>query len=212
MPLPERPILVAATPYDGLRASQAAGAIGRGLERAGLMPPDLCPVSAGGPGTIEALLPRLGGETCDGFALVDDGGTAIVESAADVPAAAAAGAQVIVLAAPGDAPEPPGVKLVRADAAFVLDELEFDARMRAARAVVAATGRLDEQALHGPVFEIGTRARQAGVPLHAIVGRDALDPFAKRIIDVQRVLEAATPEEIEAAAEALGRELAEGLA
>ena len=39
-----------------------AGAIGRGLERAGLMPPDLCPVADGGEGTMDALLPRLGGE------------------------------------------------------------------------------------------------------------------------------------------------------
>ena len=43
--------------------------------------PELCPLSGGGAGTIEALLPALGGETGDGFALVEDGGTAIVELA-----------------------------------------------------------------------------------------------------------------------------------
>jgi glycerate kinase len=86
-------------------------------------------------------------------------------------------------------------------------------RMRAARAVVTGEGKLDEQTLEGKlVGEIGTRARQAGVPLHAIVGTDALDPFGKRIIDLQRTLEATTLEQLEAAGETLGRELAEGLA
>ena len=43
--------------------------------------------------------------------------------------------------------------------------------MRASRAVVTGEGKLDEQTLEGKlVGEIGTRARQAGVPLHAIVG------------------------------------------
>ena len=58
--------------------------------------------------------------------------------------------------------------------------------------------------------EIGTRTRQAGVPLHAIVGTDALDQFGKRMIDLQVVTEATTLEEIEQAGEALGRRLATG--
>jgi glycerate kinase len=95
----------------------------------------------------------------------------------------------------------------------VLDALDFDARMRAARAVVTGEGKLDEQTLQGKlVGEIGTRARQAGVPLHAIVGTDRLDPFGKRIIDLMRVFEATDVAELEAAGETLGRELAEGLA
>jgi glycerate kinase len=98
-------------------------------------------------------------------------------------------------------------------APWVLDALDFDRRMRAARAVVTGEGKLDEQTLEGKlVGEIGTRARQAGVPLHAIVGVDALDPFGKRIIDLQRTLVATTIAELEAAGEALGRELAEGRA
>ncbi len=98
-------------------------------------------------------------------------------------------------------------------APWVLDALDFDTRMRASRAVVTGEGALDEQTLQGKlVGEIGTRARQAGVPLHAIVGTDRLDPFGKRMIDLMRVLEATTLEEMEAAGEALGRELAEGLA
>src|SRR5688500_20081740 len=93
--LPERPVLVAPDSFKGtFRAAEVAGAIGRGLERAGLMPPALCPVADGGEGTIEALLPRLGGEVVGApahdplgrelrgsFALVEDGGTAIVETA-----------------------------------------------------------------------------------------------------------------------------------
>ena len=56
-------------------------------------------------------------------------------------------------------------------AAFVLDALDFDARMRAARAVIVGEGRIDAQTLQGKTAgEIATRARQAGVPCHAIVG------------------------------------------
>ena len=54
--------------------------------------------------------------------------------------------------------------------------------------------------------------RQAGVPLHAIVGTDRLDAFGKRMIDLMRVFEATDAGELEAAGETLGRELAEGLA
>jgi glycerate kinase len=335
MPVPERPVLVAPDSFKGtFSAPQVAGAIGRGLERAGLMPPDLCPVADGGEGTLDALLPQLGGELVAvevqdplgrgiraGFGLVEDGGTAIVEMASAsglglvaeeerdawaastygtgqlIAAAAEAGAQVILVAVGGsatsdggagaleaiadhgglrgaqivvltdvrtvfeDAPkvfgpqkgadpdmvvrlrerldelaatlprDPRGVPMTGAagglsgglwaahgaklepGAPFVLDALDFDARMRASRAVVTGEGKLDEQTLEGKlVGEIGTRARQAGVPLHAIVGTDALDPFGKRIIDLQRTIEATTPAELEAAGETLGRELAEGRA
>ena len=335
MAVPERPVLVAPDSFKGtFSAPQVAGAIGRGLERAGLMPPDLCPVADGGEGTLDALLPQLGGELVAvevqdplgrdiraGFGLVEGGGTAIVEMAAAsglglvaederdawaastygtgqlIAAAAEAGAEVILVAVGGsattdggagaleaiadggglrdarivvltdvrtvfeDAPkvfgpqkgadpdmvvrlrerleqlattlprDPRGVPMTGAagglsgglwaahgaklepGAPFVLDALDFDARMRASRAVVTGEGKLDEQTLEGKlVGEIGTRARQAGVPLHAIVGTDALDGFGKRIIDLQRTLEATTLEELEAAGEALGRELAEGRA
>jgi glycerate kinase len=98
-------------------------------------------------------------------------------------------------------------------APFVLDALDFDVRMRAARAVITGEGRIDMQTLEGKlVGEIGTRTRQAGVPLHAIVGRDELEPFGKRIIDLQVVREATTLEELEAAGEQLGAALATGAA
>src|SRR4051794_34632310 len=335
MPVPERPVLVAPDSFKGtFSAPQVAGAIGRGLERAGLMPPDLCPVADGGEGTLDALLPQLGGELVAaevqdplgrpvkaGFGLVEDGGTAIVEMASAsglslvaederdawaastygtgelIAAAIDAGAQVVLVAVGGSATTdggkgaldaiadhggPRGAKLVvlcdvrtpfedagkvfgpqkgadpamvkrltqrladlaqtyprdprgismtgcagglsgglwavhdatlEPGARWVLDALDFDERMRASRAVVTGEGRLDEQTLEGKlVGEIGTRARQAGVPLHAIVGTDALDPFGKRIIDLQRTLVATTVAELEVAGEALGRDLAEGRA
>src|ERR687890_729251 len=94
-PMTERPVLVAPDSFKGtFRAAEVAGAIGRGLERAGLMPPDLCPLADGGGGTMEAQLLGLGGETVGAdvhdplgrplsaaFGLVEDGGTAVVAMA-----------------------------------------------------------------------------------------------------------------------------------
>jgi glycerate kinase len=89
-------------------------------------------------------------------------------------------------------------------AAFVLDAVSFDTRMRAARAVVTGEGKLDQQSLAGKlVSEIATRARQAGVPCHAIVGTRQLDAFGLRVLDLQAVFEATTVEEIESAARRL---------
>jgi glycerate kinase len=335
MSLPERPVLVAPDSFKGtLRAAEVAGAIGRGLERAGLMPPDLCPLADGGEGTMEALLLALGGETVAAavhdplgrplrapFGLVEDGGTAVLEMASAsglglvaeaerdawaastygtgelICAAIDAGAAVVLVGVGGSATtdggagaleaieehgglggarivvlcdvrtpferapavfgpqkgadpamvarleqrldelaarlprDPRGVPmtgaagglsgglwaahgaLLEAGAPWILDALGFDARMRAARAVVTGEGKLDEQTLEGKlVGEIGTRTRQAGVPLHAIVGTDALDPFGKRIIDLQVVQTATNLAEIEAAGETLGRALADGTA
>jgi glycerate kinase len=93
-------------------------------------------------------------------------------------------------------------------ASFVLDELGFDARMRAARAVVTGEGRLDAQSLAGKVVsEVATRSRQAGVPCHAIVGSRALDAFGMRMLDLQTVLEASTQRELARA----GHQLADAL-
>jgi glycerate kinase len=89
-------------------------------------------------------------------------------------------------------------------AQFVLDAVDFDRRMRSARAVVTGEGKLDQQSLAGKlVSEISTRARQAGVPCHAIVGTRELDSFGIRVLDLQAVLEASTPRQISAAARRL---------
>jgi glycerate kinase len=93
-------------------------------------------------------------------------------------------------------------------AAFVLDALGFDARLRAARAVIAGEGKLDPQSMEGKaVGEVCVRARQAGVPAHAIVGTRALDDFEARILDLQTIDEATGLDAIEAAARRLGEAL-----
>jgi glycerate kinase len=93
-------------------------------------------------------------------------------------------------------------------AVFVLDAVGFDARMRAARAVVTGEGRIDPQTLEGKAAgEVAVRCRQAGVPCHAIVGSNALGPFEQRILDLQTVDEAGTPAALERAAERLGQDL-----
>jgi glycerate kinase len=76
--------------------------------------------------------------------------------------------------------------------------------MRRARAVVTGEGRLDQQSLAGKALsEVATRARQAGVPCHAIVGSRALDSFGVRVLDLQAVLEAGTPKRLERAGQRL---------
>jgi glycerate kinase len=68
---------------------------------------------------------------------------------------------------------------------------DFDARMRAARAVVVGAERLDERTLLGSaVFEIATRARQAGVPAYAVTAENYLSLFDARILDLQVILQA----------------------
>ena len=315
-----RPILVAPDAFKGtLRASEVAAAIGRGIERAGLAPPDLMPVADGGEGTMEVLLGALGGETAAatardplgrerraGFALLDGGAAALVETAqaiglpllaenerdaeaagshgaGDLIAAALdAGAEVVFVAVGGSATtdggagaiealeehgglrgaklvvlcdarapfelaaerfapqkgadpaavkrltkrlnalagtwdrDPRGVALtgcagglsgglwarfgaeLQAGAPFVLSALDADPRMKAARALVVGEGRLDQTTLDGKIaFELATRARQGGIPCHAIVGTDELDLFGRRVIDLQSVTEATTLAELE---------------
>ena len=79
------------------------------------------------------------------------------------------------------------------EASKLLDEVDFDRRMRAAKALTIACARLDDRTLAGSVaFEAATRARQSGVPAYAVTGHDALDPFEARIVDLQVILEAKT--------------------
>ena len=93
-------------------------------------------------------------------------------------------------------------------APFVLDAVGYDERARAAFAVVLGEGRLDATTLHGKaVFEAATRARQMGVPAHAIVGQDRLDAFGKRMLDLQHVLEASDARDLEAAGSDLAARL-----
>ncbi|MBV9604849.1 MAG: glycerate kinase [Solirubrobacterales bacterium] len=318
-------VVVAPDSFKGtLSAAQVAGAIGRGLEAAG-RPVDLCPVADGGEGTLEALLPAVGGEVrrarvSDPLGRAIEASYAVGESVAVVETAAAsglglvqaaerdaiaastygtgelivaairAGARTVYLGVGGSAttdggagalkaireagglgdarivvlcdvrtpfehaarvfapqkgadPEavtrltkrlneqarrfardPRGVPMTGAagglsgglwaelgaelvpGAQFVLDAVDFDRRMRAARAVITGEGKLDQQSLAGKlVSEISTRARQAGVPCHAIVGTRELDAFGVRVLDLQAVLEASTAPQITAAARRLAK-------
>jgi glycerate kinase len=103
---------------------------------------------------------------------------------------------------------------LRPGAALVLDLLDFDQRMRAAYAVVTGEGSLDEQTLSGKaVFEVATRCRQTGVPCYVVPGRDALDAFGKRLLNVEvegaaRGSGEASAAEVEHAAHRLARRLA----
>jgi glycerate kinase len=91
-------------------------------------------------------------------------------------------------------------------AAFVLDAIGFDDSMRASRFVVTGEGRIDRQTLAGKVvFEVATRCRQGGVACHAVAGRNELEPFEARLIDLATITEAGTKRRLRAA----GRELAE---
>ncbi len=328
--IPSR-FLVAPDAFKGtLSAPRVAAAIGRGLESAGELPPDLCPVADGGEGTLAVLVSALGGRTegatvrdplgrpvraC--FALVHDDAVAVVEvaeasglsrvAAAErdplaastygtgelIAAAVATGAQTVLVAAGGSATTDGGFGAIEAidragglgharlvvccdvrtpfeeaaarfgpqkgaDAAavralgrrlhrlarrlprdprgtpmtgaagglagglwarfgahlqpgapLVLDTLGFDARLRAARAVIVGEGQLDRSTLEGKAAgEIATRARQIGVPAHAIVGRNALTRFDARILDLQAIIEAGDEPALEAAGARLAALLA----
>jgi glycerate kinase len=81
---------------------------------------------------------------------------------------------------------------------FVLEALGFDERMRAAKAVITGEGRLDATTLEGKIVaEVATRARQAGVPCHAVCGANELSAFDARILDLQRIVEAPTLADLE---------------
>jgi glycerate 2-kinase len=96
-----------------------------------------------------------------------------------------------------------GAKLLPG-AAYVLDAIGFDALMRASAFVVTGEGSLDEQTLQGKIVgELATRCRQGGVACHAIVGRNRLEPFEERIIDLASVTEATTLDELKRAGHAL---------
>ena len=97
-----------------------------------------------------------------------------------------------------------GAELV-AGPAYVLDAIGFDELMRRSAFVVTGEGKLDVTTLAGKaVAEVATRCRQAGVWCHAVVGRDELDLFGRRVLDLASVREAGDPRALRRA----GRELA----
>jgi len=129
-------------------------------------------------------------------------------AAPEVAAAIARGLRAPGLAEPWLFPLTPaseGPKGVR----NALAQLGFEARMRRARAVVIADGRLMKgthalSLTDSATFEIATRARQGGVPAYAVLAENALDSFDARILDLQVVLRASGTSALIAA----GRKLA----
>jgi glycerate 2-kinase len=91
-------------------------------------------------------------------------------------------------------------------AAYVLDAIGFDERLTEAAFAVTGEGCLDAQTLAGKaVGELAARCRAAGVPCHAIVGRNDLDAAGAQELGLASVREAGTVEALRAA----GRELGE---
>lgn len=124
--------------------------------------------------------------------------------ASRVATALARGLQEGGLPAPDLCPLPPGLE---ADGGLHarLQQLEIDARMRRARAVILGEWLLEERMLAGTAtFEIATRARQSGVPAYAVTGDERLDSFDARMLDLQLILEARSTRALTAA----GRKLA----
>ncbi len=112
-------------------------------------------------------------------------------SASAVASAIARGVHDGGMPQPDLCPLPPTDDERTEDIRALLDELDFDARMRRARAVVIATPLLQERALAGSLtFEIATRARQSGVPAYAVTAENSLDTFDARILDLQLILSA----------------------
>jgi glycerate 2-kinase len=100
-----------------------------------------------------------------------------------------------------------GARLVPG-AAYVLDTIGFEEQMRAAAFVVTGEGRIDGQTLQGKIVgELATRCRQAGVACHAVVGKNDLEPFEERIIDLATVTEAGTVAALKRAGQLLGASL-----
>jgi hypothetical protein len=85
---------------------------------------------------------------------------------------------------------------------------DFDPRMKRARALVLVEEHLQERTLRGSVaFEIATRARQGGVPVYAVTGRNTLTPFDARILDLQVILEANDKRTLTSAGRKLARSI-----
>jgi hypothetical protein len=108
-------------------------------------------------------------------------------SAEDVLAALARGLErrksppCDVCALPADAPS--------GELQPALEALDFERRMRAARALILALPSLSPRTLPGSAaFEVATRARQAGVPCYAVTAENTLSTFDERILDLQVVL------------------------
>jgi len=95
---------------------------------------------------------------------------------------------------------------LRPGADFILDLVEFAARLESVDAAISGEGRIDEQSLEGKVVGVVARiCRQSGRPLHVVVGRDALDPRSADDAGIASIREAGTPSALADAARAIAR-------
>jgi glycerate 2-kinase len=86
-------------------------------------------------------------------------------------------------------------------ASYVCDAVGVDGRLAAADLAIGGEGRLDGTTLEGKVlWELALRARAAGKPLAAVVGKDASDAGLREELGLGAVAEARGPAEIRAAA------------
>jgi glycerate kinase len=93
---------------------------------------------------------------------------------------------------------------LRPGAEYVLELLDFDARLRAADAAITGEGRIDSQSLEGKIVgRIATASAHAGRPLHVVVGRNDLDPAAARELSIRSIREAGTIRGLEVAGGAI---------
>jgi glycerate kinase len=84
---------------------------------------------------------------------------------------------------------------LRPGAEFVLDALDFDARLARADAIISGEGRFDSQSLEGKIVgAIAARCATGGKPLHLIVGQDAAPPGS--LGTVSSIVEASNLDEI----------------
>jgi glycerate kinase len=112
-------------------------------------------------------------------------------SAAGTLAAVARGVREAGAPEPDVCALPAHEELTAQELRALLEELGFDARMLAARALIACEARLEPDTLSASLtFELATRARQAGVPAFAIAGASALGAFEARLLDLQAIEQA----------------------
>ena len=91
-----------------------------------------------------------------------------------------------------------------AGAAWVLDAIDFDQRLRRARAVITGEGRLDTQTLEGKLLsEIARRCQAAHVPVHAIVGSCTLTADELAELALASLAQASDERELQRAAHEL---------
>jgi glycerate 2-kinase len=93
---------------------------------------------------------------------------------------------------------------LRPGADFVLDVLDFDARLARADIVVSGEGRFDSQSLEGKIVgAIASRCAAAGKPLHLIVGQNGYE--GKSPAAISSLSAASSLEEVREAGGELGR-------